>query len=66
MMTLHPQGLHHGPQQAAIEASKTKEFADEVAIMVETERPLTVSQAADAVRIEGYEVSWARGMGLID
>jgi homogentisate 1,2-dioxygenase len=66
MMTLHPQGLHHGPQQAAIEASKTKEFADEFAIMVEAERPLTVSRAAEAVRIDGYEVSWARGMGLID
>ena len=66
MMTLHPQGLHHGPQQAAIEASKTKEFADEVAVMVETERPLAVSGDAEAVRVEGYETSWARGMGLID
>jgi homogentisate 1,2-dioxygenase len=66
MMTLHPQGLHHGPQQAAIEASKTKEFADEIAVMVETEHPLTVSPGAEAVRIEGYEVSWAKGMGLLD
>jgi homogentisate 1,2-dioxygenase len=66
MMTLHPQGLHHGPQQAALEAGKTKEFADEVAVMVETERPLTVSPDAEAVRIDGYETSWARGMGLIE
>jgi homogentisate 1,2-dioxygenase len=66
MMTLHPQGLHHGPQAAAIEAGKTKEFADEVAVMVETERPLQVSADLDAARIEGYEVSWAKGLGLLD
>lgn len=65
MITLHPQGLHHGPQQAAIEASKTKEFADEVAVMVECLRPLSVQPALEAVRIEGYETSWARGLGLI-
>ena len=65
MMTLHPQGLHHGPQQAAIESSKTKEFTDEVAVMVETEHPLQVSPDADAVGIPGYETSWAKGMGLL-
>jgi len=65
MMTLHPQGLHHGPQAAAIEASKTKEFADEVAVMVECEHPLAIAPELDAVRIEGYEVSWAKGLGLI-
>lgn len=65
MMTLHPQGLHHGPQQAALEAGKTKEFADEIAVMVETEHPLSVSPDAEAAAIEGYETSWARGMGLI-
>ncbi|MGH2830711.1 MAG: homogentisate 1,2-dioxygenase, partial [Actinomycetota bacterium] len=63
MMTLHPQGLHHGPQAAAIEASKTKEFADEVAIMVESEHPLVVSDEAGAVEIDGYATSWARGYG---
>jgi homogentisate 1,2-dioxygenase len=66
MMTLHPQGLHHGPQAAAIEASKTKEFADEVAVMVETEKPLRVTADLDAAHIEGYETSWAKGLGLLD
>ncbi len=65
MMTLHPQGLHHGPQQAAMEAGKTKEFADEIAVMVETEHPLEIAVDAEAAGIEGYETSWARGMGLI-
>jgi homogentisate 1,2-dioxygenase len=65
-MTLHPQGVHHGPQPAAIEASKTKTRTDEVAVMVETTNPLVVSQAAEDVVITEYETSWARGMGLIE
>jgi homogentisate 1,2-dioxygenase len=65
-ITHHPQGLHHGPQQAAIEASKTKEFADEYAIMVEVERPLEQDESLEAVDVEGYATSWARGLGLID
>ena len=65
-ITHHPQGLHHGPQAAAIEASKTKEFADEYAIMVEADRPLQRYEVLADVEIEGYATSWARGMGLID
>jgi homogentisate 1,2-dioxygenase len=65
-MTLHPQGIHHGPQPAAIEASKTKERTDEVAVMVETEKSLVPSDEALGVVITEYETSWARGMGLID
>ena len=65
-MTIHPQGVHHGPQPAAIEASKTKERTDEIAVMVETENPLVLSSDAEAVVITEYETSWARGMGLLE
>ena len=65
-ITLHPQGVHHGPQPAAIEASKSKERTDEVAVMVETEQPLIPSPEAEAVVVTEYETSWARGMGLLD
>jgi homogentisate 1,2-dioxygenase len=65
-ITHHPQGLQHGPQAAAIEASKTKEFADEYAVMVEADRPLERDTALEAVEIKGYSTSWARGMGLVD
>jgi homogentisate 1,2-dioxygenase len=65
-MTLHPQGVHHGPQPAAIEKSKSLERTEEVAVMVETENPLTLSEDASAVVITEYETSWARGMGLLD
>jgi homogentisate 1,2-dioxygenase len=64
-ITHHPQGLHHGPQAAAIEAGKTKEFADEYAIMVESDRPLVADEALSAGEVEGYATSWARGLGLI-
>lgn len=65
-MTLHPQGVHHGPQPAAIEAAKTKERTDEIAVMVETEHPLQLSPEAEQVVVTEYETSWARGMGLLD
>jgi homogentisate 1,2-dioxygenase len=65
-MTLHPQGVHHGPQPAAIEASKTKVRTDEIAVMVETEHPLKLSPEAEQVVVTEYETSWARGMGLLD
>jgi homogentisate 1,2-dioxygenase len=65
-ITHHPQGLHHGPQAPAIEASKTKEFADEYAIMVEADRPFQRDEALDGVEVGGYATSWARSLGLID
>src|SRR6266542_149997 len=64
-ITHHPQGLHHGPQAPAMEASKTKEFADEYAVMVECDLPLERDDALAAVEIEGYATSWARGLGYI-
>jgi homogentisate 1,2-dioxygenase len=65
-MTLHPQGVHHGPQPAAIEKSKSLTRTEEIAVMVETEKPLIPSPDAEAVIITEYETSWARGMGLLD
>ncbi|HZA40282.1 MAG TPA: homogentisate 1,2-dioxygenase [Actinomycetota bacterium] len=65
-MTLHPQGVHHGPQPAAIEKSKSLQRTEEVAVMVETEKPLELSDEAKAVVITEYETSWAQGMGLLD
>jgi homogentisate 1,2-dioxygenase len=65
-ITHHPQGLHHGPQAAAIEASKTKEFADEYAIMVEADLPFQADDVLTTVEVEGYSTSWAKGLGLLD
>jgi len=65
-LTHHPQGIHHGPQPAAIAASKAKQRTDEVAVMVECHRPLTVSPAADPAEVREYTTSWAAGMGLLE
>jgi homogentisate 1,2-dioxygenase len=65
-ITHHPQGLHHGPQPAALEAAGTKDFADEYAVMVESDLPFERDDALAAVEIDGYATSWARGLGLIE
>jgi homogentisate 1,2-dioxygenase len=64
-MTLHPQGIHHGPQPGAIDAAKDKERTEEFAIMIEVEEPLELSQEVQQVTDESYVTSWAKNMGII-
>ena len=59
MMTLHPQGIHHGPQPRAIEASRSKTHTDEIAIMVESRAPFTVLPPLEAVELKDYAASWS-------
>lgn len=58
MITLHPQGIHHGPHPKAVEASKKKTRTDEVAVMLDTKEPLTASPQAQGVEWEEYHTSW--------
>lgn len=58
-VTFHPQGIHHGPHPKAVEASKAKERTDETAVMVDTRRPLRLSDEARAVEWAAYPQSWA-------
>lgn len=57
-ITLHPSGLPHGPQPGATEASIGKQRTDELAVMVDTFRPLNVT--IDALEFEKpeYQASW--------
>ena len=59
MLTLHPQGIHHGPQPNAVEASKAKTHTTEVAVMIESKRPFTVDEGMDAIEIKDYALSWS-------
>lgn len=59
MLTLHPQGIHHGPQPQAVEASKTKTQTDEVAVMVESRQPFTVLPELETVERKDYALSWS-------
>ena len=59
-VTLHPDGLPHGPQPGRTEASLGQKQTDELAVMLDTFRPLHVSQAALAVEDEEYYLSWMK------
>ena len=61
MLTVHPQGIHHGPQPQAVEASKSKTHTDEVAVMIESRRPFTVMPELEPVEWKEYAMSWSSG-----
>jgi homogentisate 1,2-dioxygenase len=58
MVTWHPQGIDHGPHPKAIAASRQKDRTDEVAVMIDTLRPLQATDAARLVENEAYWASW--------
>lgn len=60
MLTLHPQGIHHGPQPQAVQAGRMKTYTSEVAMMVESKGPFTVQPAMETVEIKDYALSWSR------
>jgi len=57
-ITLHAAGAPHGPQPGAVEASLGKKSTDEIAVMVDTFKPLEVAQAAIDVEDSAYYRSW--------
>ncbi len=60
-ITLHPAGMPHGPHPGTVEASIGKEKTDELAVMVDTFRPLKIAREALAYEDPGYTYSWAGG-----
>ena len=56
--TLHPGGLPHGPHPGTVEASLGKEGTEELAVMVDTFRPLRLTSAALEVEDKSYIYSW--------
>jgi homogentisate 1,2-dioxygenase len=58
-ISLHPGGYAHGPQPSAIEASLGAEFFDELAVMVDTFRPLDLGEAGVAAEDPAYAWTWA-------
>ncbi|WP_033212385.1 homogentisate 1,2-dioxygenase [Kitasatospora phosalacinea] len=59
-ISLHPGGHTHGPQPGAYERSIGVEFFDELAVMVDTFRPLELGEAATAGEDPNYAWTWAR------
>lgn len=60
MITLHPQGIHHGPQPQAVEAGKSKTHTEEVAVMIESQSPFEVLPGVEPVEVKDYAMSWSR------
>jgi homogentisate 1,2-dioxygenase len=61
MMTLHPQGIHHGPQPGASERASKATRTEEVAVMIDTRAPLLPVPAAERLEIADYWKSWKEG-----
>jgi homogentisate 1,2-dioxygenase len=60
-VTVHPGGHAHGPQTGAYERSIGVEYFDELAVMVDTFRPLDLGEAGLASDDHAYAWSWAKG-----
>ena len=56
--TLHPHGIPHGPHPGAAEASLGKEETAELAVMVDTFRPLKMTAWAREYDDPNYPLSW--------
>ncbi|MEO6266698.1 MAG: homogentisate 1,2-dioxygenase domain-containing protein [Nocardioidaceae bacterium] len=66
-VSVHPGGYAHGPQPSAVEASIGAESFDELAVMVDTFRPLELGEAGLASEDPAYAWTWAgRGPGRDD
>ena len=57
-ITYHPMGLPHGPQPGRYEGSIGKKWTDELAVMVDTFKPLHLTQNAIDIDDKKYFLSW--------
>jgi homogentisate 1,2-dioxygenase len=60
-LTIHPNGIPHGPHPGTYEGSIGKEETKELAVMVDTFRPLRMTKQARALEDEAYVWSWLDG-----
>jgi len=57
-ISLHPAGIPHGPHPGATERSIGKTKTDELAVMVDTFKPLQITEEAMKIADEDYYKSW--------
>ncbi len=58
MITLHPGGIPHGPQPGATERSIGKTETNELAVMIDTFKPLKICKPALGIEDSEYKNSW--------
>jgi homogentisate 1,2-dioxygenase len=59
MLTLHPAGIPHGPHPGAVEKSIGAKATPELAVMIDTFRPLQLTKTALELENPDYVMSWA-------
>ena len=59
MITLHPAGIPHGPHPGAVEKSIGAKETKELAVMVDTFHPLSLTKEALEIENPNYVMSWA-------
>ncbi|WP_369048099.1 homogentisate 1,2-dioxygenase [Tenacibaculum sp. UWU-22] len=57
-ISLHPAGIPHGPHPGAVERSIGKKATNELAVMVDTFKPLKITDEALKIADEDYYKSW--------
>jgi len=57
-ITLHPRGIPHGPHPGTIVASRSMQRTDELAVMVDTIKPLGLTRQALELDDPKYPYSW--------
>lgn len=60
MMTFHPQGIHHGPQKEAISRTQSVKETNEVAVMIDTRKPLFTTAQTEGIETPDYWKSWSQ------
>ena len=63
--TVHPGGIPHGPHPGTVEASIGKKETRELAVMVDTFRPLFYTEAALRYLDARYPMSWQEEGGML-
>lgn len=58
MITLHPAGIPHGPHPGTVEKSIGQKETKELAVMVDTFRPLSITKQALEIMSDDYYKSW--------
>ncbi|MAR67431.1 MAG: homogentisate 1,2-dioxygenase [Crocinitomicaceae bacterium] len=58
MITLHPSGIPHGPHPGAMERSIGQKETKELAVMVDTFKPLKLTKQALEIDTGDYHTSW--------
>jgi homogentisate 1,2-dioxygenase len=61
MISLHPTGIPHGPHPGAVEKSIGQKSTSELAVMVDTFKPLKITEEALDIEDQAYYRSWVEG-----